>query len=83
MVDTDELEIKKLLLDTRFLEAVLSKSASLFEWKIYVAANYPDKIGITEKARDIILCLNKDKEELSDDEFYTLRSSILRSLPQQ
>lgn len=82
-MDTDELEIQKLLINNTFLEAVLSKTASLLEWEIYVATKYPDKIGIAEKARDIILCLNKDKEELSDDEFYTLKFRILRSLPEK
>lgn len=82
-MEKDELEIRKLLLDSNFLDSVLTKSVSSFEWEAYIAANFPDKIEITEKARDIILCQNEDKKKLSDTESHALKSRIFQALPQK
>ena len=79
-VEKDELEIKKLLLSSSFLDAVLSNSFSVSEWETYARVNFSDNMETAREARDIILCRNRDKKELSCDESQTLKSRILRSL---
>ncbi len=80
-MEKGEYEIIKLLLDSNFLDSVFTKSVSSFEWEAYIAANFPDKKEITEKARDIILCQNEDRKKLSDTESHALKSRIFNALP--
>jgi len=79
-VEKEALEIKKLLLSSSFLDAVLNNSFSVSEWETYAEVNFPDKMETAREARDIILYRNKDKKELSGDESQALKLQILRSL---
>ncbi len=49
-VEKDELEIKKLLLSSSFLDAVLNNSFSVSEWETYAEVNFPDNMETAREA---------------------------------